>query len=269
MSWPFGNGTKKAKQDQGEKRDVLPEYEKSYDPYAASSSEDPFRAGQDFGSFSDNQLASGEVTEDTTSIAFDADNEQDSLGDSRSLEPPRPRRQTLSPSSSSSSSSPPQLSPSPRVLTKEEMQQVLRTQVGPYTSCAITGVASFIRGGQLGMGFGFVMGAYEGFQLGLWREPHRLASLLGGKSFGQGITFATYLGSYAGVKCFTAAARGGVDDALNAGVGGAVAGSLGALRTRNPQAIIGASVMGGAMMMVIEGVMGGGNQPSPVPQQAQ
>ena len=107
MSWPFGNGTKKAKQDQGEKRDVLPEYEKSYDPYAASSSEDPFRAGQDFGSFSDNQLASGEVTEDTTSIAFDADNEQDSLGDSRSLEPPRPRRQTLSPSSSSSSSPPP------------------------------------------------------------------------------------------------------------------------------------------------------------------
>ena len=123
--------------------------------------------------------------------------------------------------------------------------------------CAITGVVSFINGGKLGAGFGLVTGLYEGYQHGLWREPARLAGLAGGRSLNQALQFAGYLGVYTGGKCTLAAARG-VDDLLNAGLAGCAAGSVGALRTRNPAAIVGGGFIGGGMMMVVESLQGGG-----------
>jgi hypothetical protein len=54
-----------------------------------------------------------------------------------------------------------------------------------------------------------------------------------------------------------AVARGGKQDLLNSGVAGALAGSIGSLRTRNPAMIGGSAALSGCLMMVIDGLQGG------------
>ena len=57
-----------------------------------------------------------------------------------------------------------------------------------------------------------------------------------------------------------AVARGGKQDLLNSGVAGALAGSIGSLRTRNPAMIGGSAALSGCLMMVIDGLQGGASQ---------
>ncbi len=113
------------------------------------------------------------------------------------------------------------------------------------------GGVNFMRGGQLGFGFGAVYGIWEGVQTGLWREPMLCGSMIMSRAVTQGVSFAGYLGVYNGVKCSMTVYRG-KNDVINAGVGGACAGSLGALRTRNPAMIVGSAFVGGGIMMVVE-----------------
>lgn len=70
-------------------------------------------------------------------------------------------------------------------------------------------------------------------------------------------SFGGFLGAYSGVKCSLAVARGGKQDLLNSGLAGALAGSIGSLRTRNPAMIGGAAALSGCLMMVIDGLQGG------------
>lgn len=156
--------------------------------------------------------------------------------------------------------------PQPPQVSSREAEALLKTQMGPYTLCFASGVASFVRGGVLGSGIGLVTGLYEGFQLGLWREPPRLLGLVGGRTAAQGLQFGGYLGVYQGTKCTVAAARGS-DDVLNAGFGGCAAGAMGALRTRHPPSIAMGAFFGGAMMMVVESLGHGGSSEQPVPDQ--
>lgn len=158
--------------------------------------------------------------------------------------------------------------PQPPQASSREAEALLKRQVGPYTLCFGSGVASFVRGGMLGSGIGLVTGLYEGFQLGLWREPPRLLGLVGGRTATQGLQFGGYLGVYQGTKCTMAAARGS-DDVINAGFGGCAAGAMGALRTRHPPSIAMGAIFGGAMMMVLEslGHGGSGDQQQPAPDQ--
>ena len=51
-----------------------------------------------------------------------------------------------------------------------------------YTTCAAVGLVNFLRGGQLGLGFGLVFGTYESVQSGLWREPRLMFGAVAGPS---------------------------------------------------------------------------------------
>ncbi len=73
-----------------------------------------------------------------------------------------------------------------------------------------------------------------------------------GKCMGNALSFGGYLGAFNGVKCSMVVARGGKKDLLNTATGGAVAGSLSTLRTRNPAVIAGSAALGAGLMVVLE-----------------
>jgi hypothetical protein len=69
---------------------------------------------------------------------------------------------------------------------------------------------------------------------------------------------------YASAKCSLMVARG-KQDMLNVGVAGALAGSIGALRTRNPHQIAMSAVLAAGLMMVVESTSSGGTKQSQPP----
>ena len=56
-----------------------------------------------------------------------------------------------------------------------------------YPVCGLVGVGNFLRGGQLGLGFGLVFGGFEAVQTGMWREPKLMVGHVAGKSIGNAI----------------------------------------------------------------------------------
>jgi len=90
------------------------------------------------------------------------------------------------------------------------------------------------------------------------RDMHRALTPTPTHVRAQTRSFGGFLGAYSGIKCSLVVARGGKMDVLNAGVAGAIAGSIGTLRTRNPAMIAGSAAVTGCIMMVVEGVQGSG-----------
>jgi hypothetical protein len=53
--------------------------------------------------------------------------------------------------------------------------------------CGLVCAGNFLRGGQLGLGFGLVFGGFEAMQAGMWREPKLLIGHVAGKSLGNAL----------------------------------------------------------------------------------
>ena len=56
-----------------------------------------------------------------------------------------------------------------------------------YPICGVVGISNFLRGGQLGAGFGLVYGCFEAVQSGMWREPRLFAGHVAGRSLGNAL----------------------------------------------------------------------------------
>jgi hypothetical protein len=216
------------------------------DPFASSSDEDPF-ATEDSDPFESSRPGSDTKNDDPFENEYEG-----SFPDSNPEEkPPQP---TGRPAGLPPPDPTPKLPPG--VVSKKDLKAILNSEVKTYPVCALAGGVNFLKGAQLGAGMGLLFGAYEGANAGLWREPTRFLGFIGGKSIGNALSFGSFLGVYSGMKCSCEVSRGGTKDVYNAGVAGAVAGSLSSLRTRNPMLIAPSAAFGGVLMMVIEGIQG-------------
>mmetsp|Transcript_36817 Transcript_36817/g.62573 ORF Transcript_36817/g.62573 Transcript_36817/m.62573 type:complete len:250 (-) Transcript_36817:151-900(-) len=236
------------------KKMEIPEPTGGEDPYASPSEEDPFASP----SKESSDPFTGSHSYDSKEDPFASNKQDDSfaspldsndVGQPGSSQPPpdKSRRPFGLPPPNPT----PQL-PSSAAKQSSGEQSVVKT----FPLCGFVGGMNFLKGGQLGAGFGLVIGAYEGGTAGLWREPTRLLGFMGGRMMTNAFQFGAFLGVFSGVKCSCEVARGGTQDAFNAGVGGAVAGSLSSLRTRNPMIIAPAALFGGVLMMVLETIQG-------------
>lgn len=144
----------------------------------------------------------------------------------------------------------------PRERKEEEFQWETRQYYVPSSRggkekqyippCSARTADGVIRGGLVGMAWGFVFGFYEmpgalaaeakakGSVMTLNNKMGRGVAYMGSSLMVNGLGFAAFLGAFSGVACYCEQLRG-VKDWKNSTAGGLVAGALAGMRTGNPQ----------------------------------
>lgn len=120
---------------------------------------------------------------------------------------------------------------------------------GAVAICPIVGAADMIRGAILGGIFGALGGVASGYGGGLRGPFLRQHVMIAARS--SSLSFSLWLGTFTGVKCVCAVSRG-KKDIGNSFIGGAAAGMVAAIRTRNPRMMLMTSAMSGVLASVID-----------------
>eukprot|EP00697_Spironema_sp_BW2_P005293 gnl/Spiro4/17371_TR9252_c0_g1_i1.p1 gnl/Spiro4/17371_TR9252_c0_g1~~gnl/Spiro4/17371_TR9252_c0_g1_i1.p1 ORF type:complete len:226 (+),score=34.23 gnl/Spiro4/17371_TR9252_c0_g1_i1:98-775(+) len=117
-------------------------------------------------------------------------------------------------------------------------------------SCSERVMQDTCRGGALGAVIGGFMGAHESFSAG--ERGRVLMGHAGRYALQNTFSFATFLGSFVGTKCYVAQFRKSPEDMFCTFTAGFVAGGVGAFPTRNPRTMLISAAIAAVVMSGLE-----------------